>query len=520
MAAIITDDFRRNQAELLVNDIKASLDSAYDNSTPTSTMQDQHRTNSIYAIGLGKTDKWPNDISGKTEDTLDFIITAPRGTQQENEDIIHNLFTLKEVAKTGVSQLIAKNTWTQGRKYKVYDASDNDCFYVTGDVYPSYVTHNNQIYLCVSNTGLTNATSSPSAAQTAPSNTGQTVSASGDGYVWAHLQALPTTGEKSKFITPQFAPVLKLDPTADATAIGNSTTYQGGLLSHIGIVDGGTGYTSTTTVTVTATKLDGTVETAISGFSFKPIISAAGVIERIEIQSSPAVGDTGNSTYWGSALLKGLRGVTVTIADSNQPVTSRSAQAFGLVAPALGWGSDAIGVLPTWFVGVIAEFIGTQNGDAPALKFRQVSLLKNFERNVADTDSTTESYDALKYIECASITDPGLVPGDILKQDGSNARFYFDAVDGTKLYYHQNSNGSVNYIDPITGTNSIKVAVGASVAAEAVIASNITSIHDGEFLQRDSVNNEINGEVIFHENRVPFARTATQTEEVKLIVQL
>ena len=134
MAAIITDDFRRNKAELLVNDIKASLDSAYDNSTPTNTMQDQHRTNSIYAIGLGKTDKWPNDISGKTEDTLDFIITAPRGTQQENEDIIHNLFTLKEVAKTGVSQLIAKNTWTQGRKYKAYDASDNDCFYVTGDV--------------------------------------------------------------------------------------------------------------------------------------------------------------------------------------------------------------------------------------------------------------------------------------------------------------------------------------------------------------------------------------------------
>ena len=117
MAAIITDDFRRNQAKLLVNDIKASADAAYDASDLTSTMQDRYRENSNYAIGLGKTDSWPNDINGASEDTLDFIIKTPDGTLQETEDVINNLFTLKEIGATAVSQLIAKNTWTLGIKY-------------------------------------------------------------------------------------------------------------------------------------------------------------------------------------------------------------------------------------------------------------------------------------------------------------------------------------------------------------------------------------------------------------------
>lgn len=520
MAAIITDDFRRNQAELLVNDIKASLDSTYDQGTPTSTMQDQYRTNSIYAIGLGKTDKWPNDILGKSEDTLDFVITPPSGTQQEDEDVINNLFTLKEVSTTGVQQLIAKNTWSQSRKYKVYDATDNDCYYVTGDVYPSYVTYNEQLYLCVSNSALSNATGDPIGATTPPTHTGQTIASTSDGYAWAHIQALPNAGANTKFITPQFVPVLAVDPITDASIITDSTTNQGGVLSHIGVVDGGTGYTSTTTVTVTAVKTDGT-EQDLSAYQFVPIISSAGVVERIEIQASGTTNDTGNSTYWSGTPLLGLRSANVKIEDINQPNTSRQASAFALVSPSRGWATDAVGTLPTWFVGVIAEFAGTEGGDAQALKFRQVSLVKNFDRN-DDSDGTTVSYDALKYIDCSSIVSLSLEPGDILEQAGSGAKFYFDYIDGTNLFYHQNSNAEVNSIDPIAGANIITVSVSQSgnVSPGTTVVSSVNGISDGEFPHRDSVNGEFNGEVVFLENRVPFSRSATQTEEVKLIVQL
>ena len=515
MAAIITDDFRRNQAELLVNDIKASLETAYNSGSPTSTMQDQHRTNSIYAIGLGKTDKWPNDILSKTEDSLDFTISPPSGSQQEDADVINNLFTLKEVSSAGVNRLIAKNAWTSGRKYKVYDSSDNDCFYATGDVYPSYVTHNDQIYLCVSNTALSTGASDPIGATTAPTHTGQTIASTVDSYVWAHIQALPSSGPQAKFITPQFVPVLE----ADATAITNSDTHQGGLLSHIGITDGGTGYTSTTVVTVTAVNTSGVAVDLSATYQFLPIVSGSGVIERIEIQASGTTGDTGNLTYWNGTVLKDLRSASVSITDAAQPGTSRQAVASALVAPTRGFATHAVSTLPTWFIGVIAEFVGTEGGDAQALKFRQVSLVKNFVRN-DDSDGSLASYDGLKYVTCASIASLSLEPGDILTQAGSNSKFYFDYIEGTNLYYHQNSNGEVNFIDPIVGSNTIEVFQTATATVGADVATSITSIHDGEFPHRDPTNTEFNGEVIFLENRVPFARAATQTEEVKLIVQL
>lgn len=520
MAAIITDDFRRNQAKLLVNDIKASSDAAYDSGNLTSTMQDRYRYNSVYGIGLGKTDAWPNDSAGRVEDNLDFTVTPPSGTQQEVEDVINNLFTVKEVSTAAANQLIAKNTWTSGRKYKVYDGADNDCFYVTGDVYPSYVTHAGNVYLCVSNSAQENATLDPQPSSNPPSHASYAaVTNASDGYVWAHIQALPTAGDAEKFTTPQFAPILEETGPGN---ISNSDTFQGGLFSHIGIIDGGTGYTSAATVTVTGVKEDGTNQT-MSAYKFKPIVSSTGAIERIVMQeSSAAASDTGSLTYWG-AQLKGLKSVTVNINRNATQGNSRNATAFGLVAPSRGFSANAIDFLPTWFVGCIANFINTEGGDAYPLKFRQISLLKNFSRN-EDSDGTTSTYDALKYIEATTVTEGSLIPGDVL-ESGNGARFYFNAVDTSvtpnRLYYHQNSNSEVNLLDPGTGplNGAVTVAVSTTATTGATVITQADAIQDGEYAHRDA-NGEFNGEVVFHENRVPFQRTSTQTEEVKLIIQL
>ena len=111
---------------------------------------------------------------------------------------------------------------------------------------------------------------------------------------------------------------------------------------------------------------------------------------------------------------------------------------------------------------------------------------------------------------------PSLTEGQVLYQAGSGAKFYFDYYDSTntKLYYHQNSNGEVNTIDPTTGSNAIGTSSGGSQ-----VATGVTAVTDGEYQSRVG-DGEINGEVIFHENRKPFARSASQTEEVKLIIQL
>ena len=184
--------------------------------------------------------------------------------------------------------------------------------------------------------------------------------------------------------------------------------------------------------------------------------------------------------------------------------------------------------MPTWFVGINVDFEGLEtDSDALALKFRQVSLLKNFVRTADSGDTSAGTLDALKSItlHTPASSFPTLTAGQILYQQTSGAKFYYDhhkVVSGTTtLFYHQNSDGEINQIDPVAnnsygiGTALNGNQVSAGVASPGVIApeyqSRVASGDDtGEF----------NGEVIFHENRKAFTRSSTQTEEVKLIIQL
>ena len=135
--------------------------------------------------------------------------------------------------------------------------------------------------------------------------------------------------------------------------------------------------------------------------------------------------------------------------------------------------------------------------------------------------NTTGTHTALKSITLSgTITTASLgalTAGTVLKQ--GNSKFYFNRYDSTtnKLFYHQNSDEEVNYIKPIVGTTDV-----TSLDTSTTYATDVTAVGVGEFRKTETVNSreEYNGEVIFHENRTPFTRGGTQTEEVKLIIQL
>jgi len=530
MAAIITDDFRRNQARLLVNDIKASADASFD--TPASNSNESnwpYRGTNRYSVGLGKTDSWPDNAGPVSEDAVNFVVPVPAGVKQEDEDIINNLFTLKDVTLGGVKQLIAKNPWTTGRKYKVYDSADNDAFYSTGDLYPCYVTYSNSVYICLANTAVDNGFTAVLPSTTAPF----TNSSSGNygfgapvqGYVWCEVAKISAD---DPHVSNQFVPI-KRDVDVDPAIDADDKKRSGGLISHVGIIAGGSGYSnSTTTITATIVKHDGTV--ASPAISFTPIIDGGGVIQRVDIrdpQNSPT--DSGSYEFWvngdaGSlitnslALTDRVKSVNFTVTDTNGGAGARLA---ATVAPISGYGKNAIDILPTWFVGVNTSFTGTEvDGDTPELTFRQVCLMKNFTRN-SDGDSNTGILDTLRSLTLNAPADPlpSLTQGQVLYQAGSNAKFYFDRFvtvgSTTKLYYHQNSNGEVNMITPTAvAADEIGTTSGGSQ-----VSAGVSAITDGEYKSRIG-DGEINGEVIFHENRKPFARSASQTEEVKLIIQL
>lgn len=555
MAAIITDDFRRNQARLLVNDIKASADGEFDSTANSSSNSNEenwpYRGNNRYAVGLGKSDSWPAQTSGTvTENSANFVTPSPAGTRQEEEDVINNLFTLKDVGGASVKQLIAKNPWTTGRKYKVYDSADNDAFYATGTLYPCYVTHGSSVYICLSNTAVNNGFTAVLESTTAPS-----MGSSNDygfsqpdtqGYVWCEVAKIDSN---DALLTNQFVPIKRnvdVSPTI-SEAMQKKTA---GLLSHVGVISGGSGYTANTAIT--ATIVDHTGEVKTPAIKFEPVISASGVIERVDIrdpQNSPA--DTGSYEFWAGTDAAGLVASSVNVGDRiksitfhvTDPGTSSSeggsgesssesssggsgARLSATIAPSTGYGYNAIDILPTWFVGINVDFASTEtDGDAPALNFRQVSLLKNFIRNADASDTSAGTLDALNSItlHTPASSFPSLTEGQILYQKNTNAKFYFDYYDSvnSKLYYHQNSDGEINTIKPVDGnTNSIGTTLNGNQ-----VSAGVTSINQPEYRSRitdTTADNfgEFNGEVIFHENRKPFSRNSGQTEEVKLIIQL
>lgn len=519
MAAIITEDFRRNQARLLVRDIKAS--------TLSSSDQDTHRENANYAIGIGKSDPFPNDSSGLAETDSNFSVTSPTGSEQERKDVINNLFSLKEVGVNGAEQLIARNTWVSGRKYKVYTPGESDCYFLTGDLYPCYVENAGHIYLCLANTTGNTSTSTAETVQTstqAPDGTGFTIFEKNTGYVWAHVQEIPTTGTVAKFTTNQFVPVQDQE---DSSNISTSKSEQGGFIYNVTLKSGGSNYSNTpgnVTATLTAVDKDG-VKITESNVGVDLKISG-GVVVGINLTDSSKTNgtDSGTDTYYALTTANQYHDVlnaSIEIVDSTG--SGSGAEAVVAVAPLRGFGANATEVLPTFFVGVTADFEQNEGGDAPTnLKFRQLSLLKNFDRT-NDSDGTTDSLDCLKKITISSPTSGeedalnGLSIGTVLKI--GDAKLYFDGYDASTdtISYHQNSNPEVNFIKPISG-NAITSADGVT----EYVATGTLTMTEGEYQHTRTIDSveEANGEVIFHENRAPFQRDASQTEEIKLIIQL
>jgi len=525
MPAIITDDFRRNQARLLVNDIKASADSNFDSSSenPSATSW-PYRTNNRYSIGLGKADPWEADANGNLESTTGFSPPSPEGTIQEDHDVISNLSVLKDVAATGVKQLIAKNPWKNGRKYKVYDEADDDMFYTSGDLYPCVVTNNNKVYLCLSNTATTSNFTAVAGSNTEPaaaSTYGVTAKGDAQGYVWAHVANIDSS---DPLVTNQFVPINSSPNVQPA-----EKQKTGGLISHIGITNGGSGYSNPPQVVITAVDYDGDV--VDTGITARAIVDGGAVtrIDLVDADQSPY--PDGSESYWDHIDTNHLSSpvdipgrvkyVTVAIAASS----GTRATAHATVAPVDGYAANAINILPTWFVGLTAEFVNQEtDNDAAIIDFRQVSLLKNFTReNPTDKNETSGAtgesvLDALKYVKLtgtpsASVID-GLSQGDVLTC--GSAKFYFDYYDAAtkNLYYHQNSNPDVNFIDPLPVT-------GVQSGSSTIASTDTVGTYRPEYNAYDSPPTGItNGEVIFHENRAPFQRGSSQTEEVKLIIQL
>ena len=230
MAAIITDDFRKNNIEKFIKDVANPPTTAWSHSN-TYAIGDLAKHNSVfyrnitgnngatssndpstdstnwvtiateddtggktYYLGIGKTETWLDNANGAVETDSKFTVPFPTGSIIEKSDVKKNLITLIKVEATDCQRLVPQIEFQTGRKYKVYNPFDPTCFDTDAqlDEYPCYALYTDalghrKIYLCLgNNNGGVASQNIPAMDQTEDFPFGIKQNAT-DKYIWAFV---------------------------------------------------------------------------------------------------------------------------------------------------------------------------------------------------------------------------------------------------------------------------------------------------------------------------------------------
>ena len=549
--AIITDDLRRLSAQQLIDSIA--------NATGT------------YYAGIGKSDPWL-DADDSDEDAATFEgLPAPVPSSLYERETLENLSSLSKVL-TGDAYRVIPRYNLAARKYKVYDPNDASCFEQTGDIYPCYAMNSVQeLFLCLRNGAVGNAAtaiamSSLNVTNLALSNTSdgwgdsdsdpdsgpleqmgifnpKGVDGTGD-YVWAYLGKVDTS---SGFYTTSYVSIPATSTDFSGDSAGDSDTpYEtsGGLLYGFKIENGGSGYNTdpgTSKLVVTARLADGTsIElTSVDSDDAITVVATAGVITQVNYDITAIIGRAAGSYY--VPRVQDIVWISCRIEDEDSEAGA-GAVITPLFAPIEGFGGDNLSLLPSYHVGIKAEFPNTLgNGDgwvgstSLPYKFRQVSLIVDPELQVEGDG--TQYADCLRYITTDASISVGY--GDIIWQNLSGLSSsveealengdpvaYVDEYDAAnnKIWYHQNNADNVttprhSAREFETGSN---VNVGDTGAAET-ISTQVDAEYRPYVADTALVGGfgayKQNGRVLFVNNSTAIERAIDQTEQVRIIIQ-
>ena len=135
--------------------------------------------------------------------------------------------------------------------------------------------------------------------------------------------------------------------------------------------------------------------------------------------------------------------------------------------------------------------------------FRQIAIIKN-PKKYNDSDFNDASGNTLKSLTFSS--QSGTFSSDsLIRGTVSNAAAFVDYNSANKTYYHQNQT---------TGFKTFQV--GETIQDSDDPGSNYGILVSDS----DDMINPFSGEVLYFENRAPILRESTQTENIKIIINL
>ena len=469
MAAIITDALKKQFIVDTIDNIKDA--------------------SNYYYVGLGKNEEWTSDS--------DTPIT-PVNSLREAQAARYGIQSIKLV--TDATMVVPRSNWTTGAVFSGWD--DASVGHPTNNFY--VVTASNQVYVCLQQGRNASGQSVPSTIEPAATTVAPFYTA--DGYLWKYIYTIGAISA-NKFLAANYMPVQFIDsagPTAPASE-QNQILIQngaiGGQLLGFEVVTTGNGYEEASpAISIFG---DGT------GAAARAYVEGGAVV-KVTIDSdgssNPRLGSGYNTASVEIAAPTGAGGTTAVI----RPI----------IGPRAGIGSDPRVDLKASALMLNVKTEGDEDGDfivAAGNQIRQVSLLRNPDKwQDIDSDFTSASGSSLKYFQ---VTDGETAPSlrSVVEGSLSGAKAYVDnvvddGVGGRKIYFHQTEATGFRKFQEAETLTEVNGAGSATLESEGTDA-------DSDAYELGAVN-PFTGDLLYIDNRAAIDRSAGQTEDIKIVIQL
>ena len=518
MAAIITDQLRILNAKNFVSGVQSS-------------------TNSYYSfIGLPNATDNLSDWDSDAPSPLDAI-------DQVNQ-AWDTMLAVKRVSSGDATQVVNKNVWQSGTTYDMWrnDITIDNLSQPSGssNIYLAnyYVMNADyRVYICLFNnaTPENNYRGGPSLDE--PTFTDlepRAAGTSGDGYLWKYLYTIKPS-QAIKFDSTEYIPVpSNWSTSADDTAVRQNATNSG-QLKVITIRNRGVGLGTAQTYSDVPIKGDG------SGAKATVVVNTDSKIESVSVSN-------GGSNYTFGTLDLVAGGLPV---GTTQPVFNV------IIPPPGGHGKDIYRELGATNVLMYSRFENdSENHDfVTGNQFARIGLIENplkYETESIFTDDKGSAVYALKlsgigYSSATFTTDSFITQTvglgstavgrvvsynqttGVLKywQDRSNSGFNTDGSADTTPDYGLETLRFTAEIDATNGNYNIIPTSGNTLAIQTSYSGVTTTINNRDFnlgqtFVKGISNPELekySGNIIHVDNRPSITRSASQKEDVKIILQ-
>tara|TARA_B100000085_G_scaffold209214_1_gene193115 strand:- start:1396 stop:2970 length:1575 start_codon:yes stop_codon:yes gene_type:complete len=523
MSAIITDQFRILNAETFIKSFTGVGGTA----------------NNYYTF-LGHPDPTRTLVENYGDSNWAGSPPDPRDSFEQENLYYDSMMFLKKIGTSDVSRVVRRINWTVGTTYDVYkgDVDINKASLVTNakSLYDSnyYVINSEyKVYVCISN-GANPERPEGEKSLFEPNFVATSVSQAGaidDGYRWKYLYTL-TPSEIIKFTTDDFMPVPSNWGAGETAAVKDAAVD--GKIEHVIIKARGSGYQKTggsSTATIDGVPIlgngtGGTVTVQISG----------GEVSSVVIQNG------------GSGYTRGLiRFDSETVADVAGG--GAGAEFEVIIPPKGGHGADVYRELGAYRVMMYSKY-DNEDDYVTGNTFSRVGVVKNplqYDGAGLFTDQTATALGALKL---KSSVGSGTTAGTVYTVNSQISQTV--AVGQTAIGYVASWNpntGVLRYYQPVgfvtstyegTAGNRLYDFAGTEDAAIQGAASGTPLVPDidmdnvsaltvsGSVVQLGQTFNDghatpeikkYSGEIIYIDNRAPITRSASQKEEVKVVVE-